>query len=65
MVFNAFFKDIPITSWSLVLSVEYRKKLANLSPVTDKCYPIMLYRVLLAMNRFELTTLEVKGIDCI
>ena len=25
----------------------------------------MLYRVLLAMNRFELTTLEVKGTDCI
>jgi hypothetical protein len=64
MVFNATFNNILVISWWSVLLVEETRvpeKTIDLPQVIAKLYHIMLYRVHLAMNGFELTTLVVIG----
>ena len=53
MVFNATFNNISVTSWRQVLLVE---KTGHLLQVTDKLDHIILYRVHLAMSRFQTHT---------
>ena len=67
MVLNATFNNISAISWrSVLLVVETGLnpgKTANLSQVAHKLYHILLHRVDLAINGFELTTLVLIGID--
>ena len=53
MVFNATFNNISVISWWSVLLVEETGGTTDLPQVTDKLYPIMLYRVHLAMSGIQ------------
>ena len=50
MVFNATVNNISVISWQSVIMME---KTTDLSHVSDKLYHIMLYRVLLTMDRVQ------------
>ena len=68
MVFNATFNNISVISWWSVLLVEEARvpeETTYMSQNTDQLYHIILYRVHLAWEGFELTTLVVIGTDCI
>ena len=65
---KSYFQHISFIWWRSVLLVKETgvpEETTDMSQVTDKLDHILLYRVHLDMNRFELTTLVVIGTDCI
>jgi hypothetical protein len=66
MVFNATFNNISVISWRSVLFVKETgdvEKTTDLSQITVKLYPIMLYSS--PWSRLKLTTSVVIGTDCL
>ena len=66
MMLNPTFNNISVISWRSVLLVEetgVRAENHRLWQVRDKLYLIILYRVHLALMRFELTKLVVISTD--
>ena len=65
MVLNTTFNNILVISWRSVLLVEETGETHRPVASDWQIYHIILYRVHLALNWFQLTTLVVIGTDCI
>ena len=59
MVFNATFNNISVISWRSVLLVEDTGKTSDLLQDTENFYHIMLYGIILSMNRVR--TRNIRG----